>query len=42
MYISGQIGFEPSTMEIVAGGVQAEADKVTRHICKNKSDWIII
>ncbi len=25
MYISGQIGFEPSTMKIVKGGVRAEA-----------------
>ena len=24
MYLSGQIGFEPSTMNIVGGGVKAE------------------
>ena len=25
LYISGQIGFDPKTMEIVSGGVEAEA-----------------
>ena len=28
MYISGQIGFDPKTMEIVSGGVEAEASQV--------------
>ncbi|XP_041370515.1 2-iminobutanoate/2-iminopropanoate deaminase-like isoform X2 [Gigantopelta aegis] len=32
MYISGQIGFEPSTMEMVPGGVKAEADKVLKNM----------
>jgi len=27
MYISGQIGFDPKTMEIVSGGVEAEASQ---------------
>ena len=27
LYISGQIGFNPKTMEIVSGGVEAEANQ---------------
>ena len=28
MYISGQIGLDPNNMEMVDGGVRAEADRV--------------
>jgi 2-iminobutanoate/2-iminopropanoate deaminase len=32
LYISGQIGFIPETMEIVSGGTVAEADQVLKNL----------
>ena len=34
LYVSGQIGFEPSTMEIVGGGVEAQTSQALKNMAQ--------